>query len=182
MRDQRRADPKTSGIAERAVRRVKEGTSSVLVQSGLQVSWWAVAMECCCYLRNVQALIADGQTLCERRFQFTSRWADHSIWSMIKLLSNVIRRPRSSAHQFGTKVLPGILIGYALNVGEGGLVSFCGGYQEYANNSTFEIHVKGFKSKGVEILKRNRGNLYSHAQRAKSCQRNSRYLPLFFKR
>ena len=36
----------TNGIAERAVRRVKEGTSAVLLQSGLNESWWAVSMEC----------------------------------------------------------------------------------------------------------------------------------------
>ena len=44
----------THGIAEGAARRVKEGTSSVLVQSGLQENWWAETMECHCYLRNVQ--------------------------------------------------------------------------------------------------------------------------------
>ena len=57
-----------NGIAERDVRRVKEGTSSVLIQSGLHKSWWAEAMECCCYLRNVQVLLADGHTPHERRF------------------------------------------------------------------------------------------------------------------
>ena len=41
----------TDGIAERAVRRVIEGTSAVLLQSGLNESWWADSMEC--YLRNV---------------------------------------------------------------------------------------------------------------------------------
>ena len=35
----------TNVIAERAVRRVKEGTSAVLLQSGLNGSWWAVSME-----------------------------------------------------------------------------------------------------------------------------------------
>ena len=35
----------TNGIAERAVRRVKEGTSVVLLQSGLNESWWADSME-----------------------------------------------------------------------------------------------------------------------------------------
>ena len=30
----------TNGIAERAVRREKEGTSAVLLQSGLNESWW----------------------------------------------------------------------------------------------------------------------------------------------
>ena len=35
----------TNGIAERAVRRVKEGTSAVLLQSGLDENWWADSME-----------------------------------------------------------------------------------------------------------------------------------------
>ena len=35
----------TNGVAERAVRRVKEGTSAVLLQSGLNESWWADSME-----------------------------------------------------------------------------------------------------------------------------------------
>ena len=56
----------TNGIAERAVRRVEEGTSSVFDQSGLQEGWWA--MECYCCLRKVQDLQADVQTLYERRF------------------------------------------------------------------------------------------------------------------
>ena len=58
----------TNGIAARAVRRVKEDTSSVLIQSGLQEGWWAEAMECYCYLRSVKDLSADGQTPYERRF------------------------------------------------------------------------------------------------------------------
>ena len=39
----------TNGIAERAVRRVKEGTSAVLLQSGLDEKWWADSMECYTY-------------------------------------------------------------------------------------------------------------------------------------
>ena len=35
----------TSGTAERAVRRVEEGTSAVLLQSGLDEKWWAG--QCC---------------------------------------------------------------------------------------------------------------------------------------
>ena len=37
----------THGVAQGAVRRVKEGTSSVLVQSGRQESLWADTVECC---------------------------------------------------------------------------------------------------------------------------------------
>ena len=58
----------TNGIAERAVRRVKEGTSAVLLQSGLNESWWADSMECYTYLRNVTDLLSDGKTPYERRF------------------------------------------------------------------------------------------------------------------
>ena len=57
----------TNGIAERAVRKVKEGTSAVLLQSGLDENWWADSMECKTYLRNIQNLLSDGKTLYERR-------------------------------------------------------------------------------------------------------------------
>ena len=56
----------TNGIAERAVRRVKEGTSAVLLQSGLDEKWRVDSMECNCFLRNVQDLLADGETPYER--------------------------------------------------------------------------------------------------------------------
>ena len=46
----------TNGIAERAVRRVKEGTSAVLFQSGLNESWWQI-------LWNVTAICETLKTL-----------------------------------------------------------------------------------------------------------------------
>ena len=54
----------TNGTAERAVRRVTEGTSAVLLQSGLDEKWWADSMECC-FLRNIQDLLSEGKTLYE---------------------------------------------------------------------------------------------------------------------
>ena len=69
----------TNWIAERAVRRVKEGTSAVLLQSGLNESWWADSMECNTYLRNVTDLLSDGKTPHERRFWATIYRTDHSI-------------------------------------------------------------------------------------------------------
>ena len=47
----------TSRIAERAARRIQEGTSAVLLQSGLDEKWWADSMECYCYLRNIQDIL-----------------------------------------------------------------------------------------------------------------------------
>ena len=51
----------TNGIAERAVRRVKEGTSAVFLQSGLDENWWADSMECHTYLRNFQDFLPHGR-------------------------------------------------------------------------------------------------------------------------
>ena len=58
----------TNWIAERAVRRVEEGTSAILLQSGLDGNWWADSMECFTYLRNIKDLLSDGKTPHERRF------------------------------------------------------------------------------------------------------------------
>ena len=58
----------TNGIAERAVRRMKEGTLAVLSQSGFNEKWWEGSIECYCHLRVVQDLLAVGRTPYERRF------------------------------------------------------------------------------------------------------------------
>ena len=42
---------------------MKEGTSAVLLQSGLDENWWADSMECFTYLRNIQDLLSDGKPL-----------------------------------------------------------------------------------------------------------------------
>ena len=59
----------TSGIAKRAVRRVKEGTFALLLQSGLDEIWWADAMACYCDLRNIKDRFYDRKTPFERRFE-----------------------------------------------------------------------------------------------------------------
>ena len=58
----------TNGIAERALLRIKEGTTAVLLQSGLDEKWWADSMECYCCLRSILDLLSDGKTPFERRF------------------------------------------------------------------------------------------------------------------
>ena len=50
------------------MRRVKEGASPVLLESGLNESWWADSTECYTHLRNVTDLLFDGKTPYERRF------------------------------------------------------------------------------------------------------------------
>ena len=106
----------TNGIAERAVRRVKEGTSAVLLQSGLKESWWADSMECYTYLRNVTDLLSDGKTPYERRFGQPFQGPIIPFGSLVEY-HPFTAKDQSRIHQFGKKVLPGLFLGYALYAG-----------------------------------------------------------------
>ena len=106
----------TNGIAERAVRRVKEGTSAVLLQSGLNESWWADSMECYTYLRNVTDLFSDGKTPYERRFGQPCKGPIVPFGSLVEY-HPITAKDQSRIHQFGKKVLPGLFLGYALYAG-----------------------------------------------------------------
>ena len=106
----------TNGIAERAVRRVKEGTFSVLLQSGLNESWWADSMECYTYLRNVTDLLSDGKTPYERRFGQPFKGPIIPFGSLVEY-HPITAKDQSRIHQFGKKVLPGLFLGYALYAG-----------------------------------------------------------------
>ena len=103
----------TNGIAERAVRRVKEGTSAVLLQSGLDENWWADSMECCTYLRNIQDLLYDGKTPYERRFGEPRKGQIIPFGSLVEYFP-ISAKDQSRIHQFGKKVLPGLFFGCAL--------------------------------------------------------------------
>ena len=104
------------GVAQRAVRRVKEGTSAVLLQSGLNASWWADSMECHTYLRNVTDLESDGKTPNERRFGQPFQPPVVPFGSLVECHPTTVK-DQSRIHQFGKKVLPGLFLGYALYAG-----------------------------------------------------------------
>ena len=59
--------PQTNGVAERAVKRVIEGTRSVLLASGLPHRFWSDASKCYCQLRNFNDIVKDGKTPHELR-------------------------------------------------------------------------------------------------------------------
>ena len=109
---QHHTDWKQNGIAERAVRRVKEGTSAVLLQSGLDENWWASSLECYTYLRNIQDLLSDGKTPCERRFGKPFKGPIIPFGSLVEYYP-ITAKDQSRIH----KVLPGLFLGYALYAG-----------------------------------------------------------------
>ena len=108
----------TNGVIERAVRRLREGTSACLVQSGLNEEWWEYATECYCALRNVVDLLIDGETAWKKRFgiDFTG--------SSIPFGAEVLYKPSSKegfkrVEEFGNKLLAGIFVGYVFHAGGG---------------------------------------------------------------
>ena len=106
-------DPRQNGIAERAVRRVKEGTSAVLPQSGLDERWWSYSMECYCYLRSVQDLLPDGKTPYKWRFGEPLKGPIIPFGAVVECHPSSLK-DQSIIHQFGKEVLPGIFLGSEL--------------------------------------------------------------------
>ena len=94
----------TNRIAERAVRRAKEGTSAVLLQSGLDEKWWADSMECYCYLRNIQDLLSDGKTPYQRRLSEPFNGPVIPFGLMVEY-HPISAKDLSRLHQFGATIL-----------------------------------------------------------------------------
>ena len=138
----------TNGIAERAVRRVKESTSAVLLKSGLNESWWADSMECYTYLRNVTDLLSDGKTPNERRFGQPFKGPITPFGSLVEYHPKTAK-DQSRIHQFGKKVLPGLFLGYALYAGEFGRVTYWSQTLRSWKRCASEIYSKRLNAKEV---------------------------------
>ena len=146
----------TNGIAERAVRRVKEGTSAVLLQSGLNESWWADSIECYTYLRNVTDLLSDRKTAYERRFGQAFKGPLIPCGSLVEY-HPITAKDQSRIHQFGKKVLHGLFLGYALYAG-GGIWKgdvLIADLEELVTMDASEIYSKRLNAKEVIFTKEN---------------------------
>ena len=104
------------------MRRVKEGTSAVLLQSGLNEKWWADSMEFFSYLRNIQDLVSDGKTPYERRFGQPFEGPIIPFGSLIEY-HPITAKDQSRIHQLGKKVLPGLFFDTLCTRGEFGTVT-----------------------------------------------------------
>ena len=150
----------SNGFAERAVRRVKEVTSAVLLQSGLNENWWADSMECETYLRNVTDLLSDGTTPYERRFGQPFNGPIISFGSLVEYYPISVK-DQSRIHQFGKKVLPGLFLGYALYAGriwKGDVL--VADLEELETMDASEIHSNRLNAK--EVIFHQKENLFSN--------------------
>ena len=86
----------------------------VLQQYCCNQDW--VNMECFCFLRNVEDLLADGKTLYERRYGEPFKGPIIPFGAMVEY-HPISARGLSRIHQFGKKVSPGIFLGFELIAG-----------------------------------------------------------------
>ena len=106
------------GLPKGAVRRVKEGTSAVLLQSGLDKEWWADSMECYCYLRNIQDFVSDGKTPFEMRFGMPLNRPVIPFGAMVEYYP-ISAKDISRLHQFGpslARYIPRLCLVYGENL------------------------------------------------------------------
>ena len=106
-------------------------------------------MECYCYLRNVQDLLSDGKTPCERRFGMPFNGPVIPFGAMVEY-HPVSAKDLSRLHQFGPKVLPGIFHGYVLYAGgiwKGDIM--VADIEELEEMDASELHVRRLIAKEV---------------------------------
>ena len=116
--------------------------------------------------------------------QFTTQRADYSIWSRSKnAIEITFQKNQGRVHQFGTKFLPEKFTGYALNVARSWTSDlFDNGYGRFANNSNIWNSCEMFQMESSGNFHEKHRIRFPHAERAKSCKRNSRCPPLRSKR
>ena len=107
--------PQSNGLAEGAVRKVKEGTSCVLAQSGLALGFWSYAMLAFCFNRNITDVLSHGFTAYQLRFgEFKGLRVPFG--ALIDYMS--IKDGKAvKDHPLGPKTRPGIFMGYAQHHG-----------------------------------------------------------------
>ena len=101
--------PQSNGLAERMVRRVKEGGRACLVQSGLTREWWAYACAFFCFARNVN--VVDGDSSYHRRHKTGNCKAlKVPFGHMVGFLP--VSNPNDKNFTFDKKTRTGLMVGY----------------------------------------------------------------------
>ena len=136
----------TNGAAERAVRRVKEGSAIALVQGGLPV-WCECAMECFCFLRNVHDKMDDGKTVFEKGYGKELDGPSIPLGTLVECIPTTAEE-KSRVHQFGMKTMNGIFLGYVLHARGGWSVDLMiANYEDLQESEAAEIYVNRSKNK-----------------------------------
>ena len=105
--------PQTNGLADRMVRKVKEGTRANIIQSGLSSKWWPEAsMQYTTSSHNIQ--VVDGDSPLNRRLK-----EGHFKGQLIPfgMIVDFLPQPDTKREPFDSKTLTGVMIGYHFHPG-----------------------------------------------------------------
>ena len=143
----------TGGIAERAVRRVKEDTSAVLLQSGLNCKLVGLLLNVILICETSQIYYLMGRRLMKDVFGQPFKGPIIPFGSFVEY-HLITAKDQSRIHQFGKKVLPGLFFGYALYAGriwKGDVL--VADLEELETMDASEIYSKRLNAKEVTIPK-----------------------------
>ena len=157
--------------ANSAVRRAKEGIFVLSFQSGLSEKWWREATECLCFfLKHTRQ---NWQTECHRtKEDVAPKSRSYSTCHVEQ--TKFIHPISTNLHQFGTKMLPGTFIGYALNSGGGWTrLLIIADWHDVENNVASEVPGNRFKFEEVGI-KEIAGSIHMSLRRRSLKTRRSR--------
>jgi hypothetical protein len=146
----------TNGMAENAVKRVKEGTSCSISQSGFVYAWWNQAMDYYCFVRNIVDILGDGKTSYERRFGKPFQGPFIPLGAAIRYLPSY-KKDKDRTHQLGEKTLDGIFMGYSQISGGGwnGDLLIIDAEELSTKDTIKSITIKRFKADEVTAVKTN---------------------------
>ena len=156
--------PATNGIAEKAVHRVKVGTSCALNQSRLSDEWWVEAMMCFCFLRCVIDLLTDGKTPYKKHFEVDYNGPNIPFGAQIEYQPSS-QKDKSRVHAMGKQTLPGIFIGYQQHAGSGWSGDLLvADWEDIETKSPSTITVKRFKAPEVTPVKNGESFIFPVAE------------------
>lgn len=109
--------PQTNGVAERAVRRVLDGTRTYLFESGLSHDWWREASRFYCFLRNIHDLVGE-----DKKTPHLFRFKHEFLGMKLPFGCEVCYKPGAKKEvnelmKFGERTMQGIFMGYHLHAG-----------------------------------------------------------------
>ena len=102
-------NPQSNGVAENMIKRVKEGTRKMLIQSGLAPSWWSEASKYFRFVKNV-CDIRDGTSA------YWKRHGEHFGGKLVPFGAAIRFSPSGPLaelnHTFGPNARLGIFVGF----------------------------------------------------------------------
>ncbi|MDP7647377.1 MAG: DNA (cytosine-5-)-methyltransferase, partial [Candidatus Woesearchaeota archaeon] len=144
--------PETNGIAESAVKKVKEGTACSITQSGFTEDWWVYAMNCFCFLRCIiDKLAKGGRTAYYLRFGIDFQGTAIPFGAEIRYYP-ITQKDKARLHGMGERRLQGIFVGYVQHAGGGwsGDLEIVDWEELDEATHISQVYVKRFKAKEVE--------------------------------